>query len=54
MPRRKPIPTILGDINCRSATNTKMFGKKPVLLDPSNASCWMFSNVLALLRQFLG
>ena len=54
MPRRKPIPTILGDINCGSATNTKMFGKKLVLLDPSNASCWMFSNVLALLRQFLG
>ena len=45
MPRRKPIPTILGDINCGSATNTKMFGKKLVLLDPSNASCWMFSNI---------
>ena len=30
MPRRKPIPTILGDINCRSATNTKMFGAKKI------------------------
>ena len=32
----------------------KIFGKKLVLLDPSNVSCWMFSNVLALLSQFLG
>ena len=23
----------------------KIFGKKLVLLDPSNASCWMFSNI---------
>ena len=27
----------------------KIFGKKLILLDPSNASCWMFSDVLALL-----
>ena len=59
MPRRKPIPTIiLGNSNniyiVGQQQLPKIFGKKLVLLDPSDASCWMFSNVLALLSQFLG
>ena len=56
MLRRKPIPTILGNNNIIVGQQQipKIFGKKLVFLDPSNASCWMFSNVLALLSQFLG
>ena len=56
MLRRKPIPTILGNNNIIVGQQQipKIFGKKLVLLDPSNASCRMFSNVLALLSQFLG
>ena len=56
MLRRKPIPTILGNNNIIVGQQQipKILGKKLVLLDPSDAGCWMFSNVLSLLRQFLG
>ena len=53
MLRRKPIPTILGNNNNNIIVGQqqmpKIFGKKT-----SNSSCWMFSNFLALLNQFLG
>ena len=57
MPRKKPTATILGNNNkfiVGQQQIPKIFGKKLVLLDPSNASFWIFSNVLALLSQFLG